>query len=136
RAFHRRIFGDVYEWAGEIRTVQVSKSAAPFCLAQHIEGQAPRIFEALQDDELSSKRDVAAEQLARHLGEINALHPFREGNGRAQRSFIRLWAAQFGWAVDWAELDKVDHDRAYESSFVDGNPEPLTIIIRDRLVAL
>lgn len=134
--FHRRIFGDIYAWAGEVRTVQISKSAAPFCLAQFIEEQALRLFSALQDDELSSASTIAAEQLAGHLAEINALHPFREGNGRTQRSFIRLWASQFGWTVDWSQLDKDEHDRAYEASFVYNDSAPLTRIIQDRLVAI
>jgi cell filamentation protein len=93
--FHKAIFGDLYDWAGTLRTVEVSKGPAPFCLVAHLDRYAATIFETLQNAELSGDRATAATQLALHLSDINALHPFREGNGRAQRSFIRSWSAQF-----------------------------------------
>jgi cell filamentation protein len=50
------------------------------------------------------KSDVVA-TLAEFLGELNALHPFREGNGRTQRSFVRQLAATAGWRLDWTDLE-------------------------------
>ncbi|MPZ27888.1 MAG: cell filamentation protein Fic [Micromonosporaceae bacterium] len=82
QAFHRVLFGDVYDWAGELRTVAISRTEL-FCLPQHIETFATEVFTALNDEDhlqgLARTRFV--DRPAHHLGEVNALHPFREGNG-------------------------------------------------------
>ena len=84
---HKRIFGDIYEWAGQIRTVAIAKGAV-FCLPQYIDSSAAVIFGELRDEDClrSLRRDAFVGRLAHYLGEVNALHPFREGNGRAQRA--------------------------------------------------
>ncbi|HEY6493517.1 MAG TPA: Fic family protein [Trebonia sp.] len=82
-AVHRRIFGDIYDWAGQLRTVAIAK-ATWFCLPQHIESAAADIFRALHSENLlrGLSRYVFTERLTYYLGEVNAIHPFREGNGR------------------------------------------------------
>jgi cell filamentation protein len=89
REIHRRIFGDIYDWAGQIRTVAIAKGAT-FCLPQYIESSAAVIFDDLRDEDYlrDLDRDAFTGRLAHYLGEVNALHPFREGNGRAQRAFF------------------------------------------------
>jgi cell filamentation protein len=89
REIHRRIFGDIYDWAGQIRTVAIAKGAT-FCLPQYIESSAAVIFDDLRDENYlrGLDRDAFTGRLAHYLGEVNALHPFREGNGRAQRAFF------------------------------------------------
>jgi cell filamentation protein len=88
-AIHRRIFGDVYDWAGELRTVAIAKGSW-FCLPQYIESSAAEIFRALHGENLlrGLPRDTFTGRLTYYLGEVNAVHPFREGNGRAQRAFF------------------------------------------------
>lgn len=96
QAIHRHIFQDVYPWAGEFRTVDLSKGGHLFGLRQHI---APFLDKTLAD--LRRESYLAGVGLARfanrgayYLGEINAVHPFRDGNGRTQREFIRQLAAR------------------------------------------
>lgn len=79
-AFHRWLFQDIYAWAGKPRTVDITKDQALFCRAALIEAQAPAIFTALeQEPPLSKDPTLAADRLAYHLGEVNALHPFERG---------------------------------------------------------
>ena len=95
---HARIFGDVYPWAGEIRTVTIAKGDL-FALPQHIITYARTIFSQLGDDGLLQNRSRRQfiDRLAFYFAEINALHPFREGNGRTQRAFLKQLSRQAGW---------------------------------------
>jgi cell filamentation protein len=121
-AFHRWLFQDIYAWAGKPRTVDITKDQALFCRAALIEAQAPAIFTALeQEPPLSKDPTLAADRLAYHLGEVNALHPFREGNGRAQRAFLWQFALEGGWHVDWTGLDP-DENIAASWAAMKGSP--------------
>ena len=106
QAFHRRIFGDVYLWAGELRTVAIAKNDL-FALPQHI---APYLDEVLRplpgEGHLRGlDRDALIDRLTYYLAELNATHPFRDGNGRTQRAFIGQLAADAGYTLDWQHLD-------------------------------
>lgn len=111
--FHRELFGDVYPWAGELRTVGLSKGH-PFCLPPFIVEQLDTQFAALARNRylLDLPRDAFVARFAELYGEINAIHPFREGNGRAQRAFLRQLAAAAGWSVSWEGLGKQANDEA------------------------
>lgn len=104
--FHQAIFADLYPWAGEIRTVAISKGNL-FCLPQFIEPSAKAIFGALRDERKlrGLSRHLFLDRLAHYLGEVNALHPFREGNGRAQRAFFAQLARDAGYHLDWRHLN-------------------------------
>jgi cell filamentation protein len=107
-ALHRHIFQDVYQWAGKLRTVNISMDGSNFALAQFIESAADGIFSALQGDNLLrglDRGDFLAEA-AHFLVELNALHPFREGNGRTQRVLLSQLAVDAGWPIDWSGLDR------------------------------
>lgn len=116
---HRYIFQDVYDWAGEIRKVDIAKGNM-FCNAKFIECQAAEIFKKLKDENYAqdlSEKDTAS-RLAYYFSEINALHPFREGNGRSQREFIRALALHIGYVVNFAKVSKEEMIRASEDSFL------------------
>ncbi len=87
---HKRIFGDIYQWAGQIRTVAIAKGAM-FCLPQYIESSAAVIFSELHDEHClrGLHRDAFVGRLAHCLGEVNALHPFREGKRAGAAGFLR-----------------------------------------------
>lgn len=106
QAFHREIFGDVFPWAGEIRVVGISRTD-PFCLPQHIATYAAEIFDALAKERFlrSRTRGAFLDRLTHYFAEVNALHPFREGNGRVQRAFFRQLSRDAGWPIDWTKLD-------------------------------
>ena len=100
RAIHARIFGDIYDWAGQIRTIAIAKGS-PFCLPQHIESSAADIFHALRGENFlrGLRRDAFVDRLTHYFGEINAIHPFREGNGRMQRAFFEQLASDAGFTL-------------------------------------
>jgi cell filamentation protein len=106
QAFHRYLFGGLYEWAGDLRTVVLAKTDL-FCLPEHIESYAAEIFGKLaEEDRLRGlDREHFIDRLAHHLGDVNALHPFRDGNGRAQRAFFAQLAADAGYRLDWQLVD-------------------------------
>src|SRR5712691_4616313 len=91
QAIHKYIFQDVYEWAGQFRTVNISKGGHLFGLAAYLEPALHQILEKLATEHYLIDLDAAAfaSRAAWYLGELNAAHPFREGNGRTQREFIR-----------------------------------------------
>jgi cell filamentation protein len=134
---HKRIFGDIYEWAGQIRTVAIAKSAM-FCLPQYIDSSAAVIFRELHDEDClrGLHHDAFVGRLAYYLGEVNALHPFREGNGRAQRAFFGQLACDAGFTLAWQHLDPVRHVEA-SAAIMRGDPEPmrkmLDALVRDRI---
>jgi len=125
REIHYRIFGDIYEWAGRIRTVSIAKGAT-FCLPQYIDSSASAIFSELHDEDcLRGLRRVAfVGKLAHYLGEVNALHPFREGNGRAQRAFFGQLAHDAGFTLAWQHLDPARNVEA-SAAIMRGDPEPM-----------
>jgi cell filamentation protein len=125
RAIHQRIFGDIYEWAGEIRTVSIAKGSL-FCLPQYIETSAADIFRALRGENFlrGLGREAIIRRLADYLGEVNAVHPFREGNGRTQRAFFGQLARDAGFTLAWQHLDAARNIEA-SASAMHGDTEPM-----------
>jgi len=84
KAIHKFLFEDVYEWAGELRTISISKGSSMFALPLRIEPEANKLFAQLKAE--NYLQELALEpfiqRLAFYWGELNMLHPFREGNGR------------------------------------------------------
>jgi cell filamentation protein len=122
---HKRIFGDIYEWAGQIRTVAIAKGAM-FCLPQYIDSSAAVIFGELHDEDClrGLRRDAFVGRLAHYLGEVNALHPFREGNGRARRAFFGQLALDAGFTLAWQHLDPARNVKA-SAAIMRRDPEPM-----------
>lgn len=114
QGIHRRLFEDLYDWAGEIRTVNIHKGGFRFAHPEHIEAQAAELFGQLAQDGYlqDTEQDRFIDRAAFYLGEINALHPFREGNGRTQREFLRQLAAEAGWEIDWDAIDPEENNEA------------------------
>ncbi len=119
QSIHRYIFQDVYEWAGKIRKVDIAKGNM-FCNVKFIESQAEEIFGKLKGENYLRGLDEKkiSLRLAYYFSEINALHPFREGNGRCQREFIRTLALSAGYVINFANVSKEEMLRASEDSFL------------------
>jgi cell filamentation protein len=134
REIHRRIFGDIYEWAGQIRTVAIVMGAV-FCLPQYVESSAAVIFRELHDEDClrGLRHDMFVGRLAYYLGEVNALHPFREGNGRAQRASFRQLARDVGFTLAWQHLDPVRNVEA-SAAIMRGDPEPMREMLRALII--
>jgi cell filamentation protein len=90
RAFHQHLFQDVYDWAGQLRTVNIVKGNTPFAFANALLAASNVLFTELAVENLL--RDLDHNQFvnraAHYLTELNALHPFREGNGRNRNAFL------------------------------------------------
>src|SRR5258705_3960579 len=101
KAVHGHLLQDVYDWAGKIRTVRMSKGGNPFCFPENIENQANLLFGQLKKDKFLAGLEVEefAEKAAHFLSELNVIHAFREGNGRTQLSFFLLLAGQAGHPI-------------------------------------
>lgn len=122
QAFHREIFADLYPWAGELRVVGIAKSD-PFCLPQHIETYSADVFGGLAK-ELHLRgltRDGFLGRVTHYFAEVNAIHPFREGNGRTQRAFFRQLSREAGWPIDWSRLDPNLNEAASKASLQGSN---------------
>jgi cell filamentation protein len=132
KAVHHHLFQDVYEWAGKVRTVRISKGGNSFCFPENIENQATKLFDELQaDDFLRGLNGPAfADKAAHFLAELNAIHAFREGNGRSQLTFFILLADYAGHLVDLDKLDPHQMLDAMIASF-DGDEAKLANAIKD-----
>src|SRR3546814_7317455 len=81
-----------YDWAGEYRNVRTSKGGNTFCLPEFIESEMAKLFHALSEKNYLKGLTPAdfVKQAAWFLSELNAIHPFREGNGRVQLAFLDI----------------------------------------------
>ncbi len=136
QGIHRHLFQDVYDWAGELRTVDVAKGDTRFCTWTRVEPEARRLFGQLEREDwlCALELPVFIERTADYYCELNLLHPFREGNGRAQRLLFEELIANAGYAVDWSGIG-ADAWIAANIAGVHLDLEPLIGIFR-RVVAL
>lgn len=112
-AIHRYLFQDIYSWAGKKRIVEISKDGKQFFPTTHFEN-AYRYIDTLISDFKKIKRNEKqklAEKLAEILDNLNYLHPFREGNGRTQREFLRILALEKDLALN---LNPPDNKSIYD----------------------
>lgn len=107
RAVHRHLFQDVYGWAGRYRTVRTSKNGHMFCYPENIGHSMAALFARLQDEPFTGGGDFEAfaSAAADFLAELNAIHPFREGNGRTQLAFLHLVALRAGQPLDLSRIE-------------------------------
>lgn len=135
---HQYLFQDVYEWAGKVRTVNISKNGKPFFDGERFP-MGFKYIDTLMDDfeRISSKNTIEISQkLAEILDNLNFLHPFREGNGRAQREFIRVLALQKGFSLNLNPPDNKNvHDRYMEGT-IESNVQLLADLIQELLIEL
>ena len=127
---HQYLFQDVYEWAGEVRTVDIIRGDSRFCNVRQIQSYSTTVFSALAAEKylLNLEATVFAKRLAYYLSEINAVHPFREGNGRVQRLFISQLAEHAGYSLDYSALEQAELYPVMQASFL-GNEQPLADLI-------
>jgi len=106
QTIHRILFQDIYDWAGEIRTVQLAKGTTVFAMPEHITSQATRIFNELNNENFKSlDQSLFVTRLAYYFGELNVLHPFREGNGRTQKLLFDEIVRRMGYNINWEKID-------------------------------
>ena len=128
---HKYLFQDIYSWAGNIRTVEISKGGKPFFPLSHFHNAFRFIDTLILEYRNIDKNDKIrlTHKLAEILDNINYLHPFREGNGRTQREFLRLLAIEKGFMLNLNPLDNTDIYERYMSGTINGNVEVLAKLI-------
>ncbi len=131
---HKIMFRDVYEWAGKIRTVRMTKGTSLFANPQFIEFCGKDLFKELKSEgnleNLSLKK--ISERLSYYYNNFNAIHPFREGNGRSLKIIITEIARRAGYHIDWEKLSFQENITASIEGF-NGNYEPFCKIYSEIL---
>ncbi len=127
KAIHKYIFQDVYDWAGKERTVEIGKGNL-FCTTPCIQSYAESVFNKYYSQCYSAKDNYEdfIRVFAENYGDLNALHPFREGNGRTQREFARLICLECGYDFNLSvashyemlEASKLSFNKADNSAFI------------------
>ena len=121
KQIHWSIFRCIYPWAGEFRHVNISRAASyPFAVVQFMEKNLDSTLAnlAAENHLKGLDADAFARRAAYYLGELNSIHPFREGNGRAQREFIRQLGAEAGQSINWS---RVNREQMYNASIESHN---------------
>ena len=133
-AIHRHLFQDVYDWAGEIRIVEIAKGGTQFQPLRYIEmGMADVHRRITGNDYLRGLTAGAfADRAAEIVGDINHAHPFREGNGRTQLYFYKLLAQRAGHDVDLTRLKQAEWMSASRAAHL-GDYEPMARCLRATL---
>lgn len=106
RAIHHHLFQDVYDWAGEYRTIRIAKNDAMFCYPEYISDQMDALFATLPEGPLANggTNPEFIASSAQFLADLNAIHPFREGNGRTQLTFLFLLGERAGHSLDMTRI--------------------------------
>jgi cell filamentation protein len=134
---HGYIFQDLYDWAGKVRTVNISKQGKPFLpVTSFAEGFI--YIDSLLAEYRSSgnQKDIVARQLATILDSVNYLHPFREGNGRTQREFIRLLALEKDFLLDLNTATDEGVYKRYMKGTIEGDILILATLIDEIMIGI
>jgi cell filamentation protein len=128
---HKYLFQDIYEWAGKPRTVEISKGGKPFFPLSHFRNAYMFIDTLIAEYRTIDKKDKPqlSQKLAEILDNVNYLHPFRDGNGRTQREFLRLLALEKGLFLNLNPPDNVDIYERYMSGTINGDVDKLAKLI-------
>ncbi len=133
-AIHQYLFEDIYPFAGKLRTENIAKGVFRFAEWEYIEPELERLLNELKQENYLDKlpKEKLAERLAYYLSELNVLHPYREGNGRTTREFIRELALKNGYILDLRKVSPKDFLNACIKSIVDTSD--LTNLIHECLI--
>lgn len=133
---HRFLFEDIYPFAGLLRTENIAKGNFCFAEWQYIESELRRILNELKEENYLTNlsREQFVKRLAYYMSELNVLHPFREGNGRAIREFIRQLAYVNHYIFDLQNIESQDMLNASIKSVID--TEDLEYMLNQCLVKI
>lgn len=133
---HRQNFQSVYAWAGKEREYTTGRGPVPFARPEYIKPQMNRLFGQLnaENNLKGLNADAFANRAAHYVNEINAVHPFVEGNGRVTRGFLKDLAAQAGHRMDYSKMTAEGWNAAAKQGFETGDPTALSKVIRSAMV--
>lgn len=135
RKIHHHLFQDIYDWAGKTRTVDISKGDSRFGSYHLIQSYSETIAKKFKQQQWS--KNISSEQFSEQatyfLGEYNAVHPFRDGNGRAIREMIGQLARQNGYDIHWENITQEQMIKASKVSITLGNNQLLKQLILENI---
>lgn len=107
KAIHKYLFEDLYEWAGELRSIDISKKGTQFCKAELLDDLCGKCFDRLIENDLFQglSKEEFINEIVDFYSTTNILHPFREGNGRTQRIFITQLIRFNGYEFNFSDVD-------------------------------
>jgi cell filamentation protein len=125
-SIHQYLFQDIFAWAGQFRTIRISKGNSMFCYPEFIATEMENLFAQLHSSILGATIDRRgfAIKAANFLSDLNAIHPFREGNGRTQLAFLTVLSEQAGHPLNLKTFNPERLLTAMIASF-DGDAEDL-----------
>lgn len=131
RALHQHLFQDLYDWAGQDRTVNIGKSGSNFAAAPYVARELQKLFADLNSKNAfrGASRDAFFDQLGHHINELNAIHPFREGNGRTMRHHASQIAREAGHPIRIASIDKNKWMDASRHGFLTGDHRAMAAVL-------
>lgn len=134
---HKALFGKVYDWAGELRTTVISKNGSVFAYPDKIRDFLEPILKGInKENQLKGlSKEAFSERAAYYFAEINAAHPFREGNGRAMRAFIDQLSNQTAYQIDWDSMSKEEYIQSSINSF-NGDNKLLKTLFQENIYSL
>jgi cell filamentation protein len=136
-AIHGYLFQDLYEWAGKVRTVNISKQGKPFLpVTSFAEGFIYIDSLLVEYRSAEKQKDIVARQLAAILDSVNYLHPFREGNGRTQREFIRVLALEKDFLLDLNPATDEGVYERYMEGTIEGDIVMLAALIDEIIIGI
>ena len=130
-SIHHYLFQDIYEWAGQKRKVEISKGGKQFFPLYRFDTALSYIDKLIAEYKRLEwhHKKLLSRKLAEILDSVNYLHPFREGNGRAQREFLRLLALEKDWKLNLNPPDNVSVYERYMEGTISGNIDLLDALI-------
>ena len=106
KKIHEFLLCDLYEWAGQVRTVDISKKRTKFLDAASIESIGTKCFAKVKDGYFENLPfDEFVKRIAEFYNDVNYIHPFREGNGRTQRIYFTQLIRHYGYDINFADVD-------------------------------
>lgn len=103
---HRYLFQDIYDWAGNLRDVDISKGNTRFCTWTRIKPEANKLLKGISQLEGLVTKQELVKEIANLFCELNIIHPFREGNGRVQRFFFEELLFVLGYDINWPKISQ------------------------------
>ncbi|WP_336966387.1 Fic/DOC family protein [Sphingobium aquiterrae] len=131
RALHNHLFQDLYDWAGQDRTVNIAKGGSSFAAVPYLARELDKLFADMgaKNGFRGVPRDEFFDRLGNHINEINAIHPFREGNGRAMRHHAAQIAREAGFPIRIAAIDKDKWMEASRHGFLTGDHRGMAAVL-------
>lgn len=110
KRIHHQLFHDLYDWAGEVRTIDIAKGNTRFCNVNRIVPEAEKLFTKLAEHSYFTQLEKAGliSVCAELYADLNAVHPFRDGNGRAQRLLFEHLIINSGYHLSWHPLNAMN----------------------------